>query len=313
MDAEKDFEKILYESLPPVYKKRDDNEELERFLKIFADASKDFYEEIYEYDNLFNIDNVDPIILPYIADTLGFNFPYDLDIEEQRKFLKAIPDLYKQKGTIQVFQYLALEVFNWESEVSTNEYIHPSTGASIINIDVTVLADHSSSLSDRLTHYVERFTDFAELFRPVNNKLTTILKYIYEDNGYLRGSMTDKNYSEYLNVSEEELYNGDRIDSGSVFKFDDYFSEQRTTGLGSFFLLSDTDYLLTHGNLYENPTGDDSYRFEELDDSYSEGRVNNSSESKTEEITYYFYLSDEKSLISRNEESSIMPYYKETV
>jgi hypothetical protein len=125
--------------------------------------------------------------------------------------------------------------------------------------------------------------------------------------------MTDKNYSEYLNVSEEELYNGDRVDSGSVFKFDDYFSEQRTTELGSFFLLSDTDYLLTHGNLYENPTGDDSYRFEELDDSYSEGRVNNSSESKTEEITYYFYLSDEKSLISRNEESSIMPYYKETV
>src|SRR5690606_32940481 len=74
---------------------------------------------IEEFLFIHDIDNIDSKYLPLIAKTLGLDFPYIVDENTQRKFLKIVPVLYKLKGTESSFNYLAREIFSTKSKITT--------------------------------------------------------------------------------------------------------------------------------------------------------------------------------------------------
>lgn len=180
------FDKQLYNMLPPIYRKEDakvkpNPEPLKRFLKILHEGGyKPLIERIDSLQNLTDIDNADPNDLHLLVKTLGLDFPYNMTDKERKKYLKIIPTIYKSKGTEDSFNFLAREIFSTKTSIHTTaetyqEGMTPEEWRRIfINIEV------DGSLPD-LQRKEQNFRKFVEIVRPVNRILVINLMLMYYD------------------------------------------------------------------------------------------------------------------------------------
>jgi phage tail-like protein len=180
----KNFSEQLYQMLPAIYRKEDANikpnkEPLRRYLKILGDGGfNTLLKSIEETRFVHDIDNIDSKYLPLIAKTLGLDFPYNIDENTQRKFLKIVPTLYKLKGTESSFNYLAREIFSTKSKITTTvpQYKEGISEEELRKIYLNIEVDGGISDTQRKEEF---FRQFAENIRPVNMELLIILKLIY--------------------------------------------------------------------------------------------------------------------------------------
>lgn len=169
-----DFKQQLYNDLPKIYRELDEQGDLEDFLKIFGETANLMLDEVQDYDNLFKVNDVDAKYLPYLAEMLGFTFPYDIPEEEQRKFVKVMPELYARKGTASCFEYLAREIFDWDVETDRGMVYNELETHKVnrVKLDFYIKTFEDPFLESK----VDNFMKFAELFRPVNSLLKLIAK-----------------------------------------------------------------------------------------------------------------------------------------
>ena len=180
----KNFSEQLYQMLPALYRKEDANikpskEPLRRYLKILGVGGFEvLLKSIEESRFIHDVDNIDSKYLPLIAKTLGLDFPYIIDENTQRKFLKIVPTLYKLKGTESSFNYLAREIFSTKSKIYTNvpQYEDGISEEELRKIYLNIEVDGGIPYIQRKEEY---FRQFAEVIRPVNTELLIILKLIY--------------------------------------------------------------------------------------------------------------------------------------
>jgi len=202
------FDKQLYNMLPPIYRKEDAKikphpEPLKRFLKILHEGGfKPLIERIESLQNLTDIDNADPNSIHLLVQTLGLDFPYNMSDKERRKYLKIIPSIYKSKGTADSFNFLAREIFSTKTKIHTRAEIYkegmtPEEWRRIF-IDIEV----DGALPD-LQRKEENFRKFVEIVRPVNRILVINLILAYYTEYKFAERVRDSFNSEIIIVNPE--------------------------------------------------------------------------------------------------------------
>lgn len=168
MNTNKQMGELLYGLLPDLYKKEDAGRtHLKRFLQVNGVGLEYLRGKTEGHANMFDLDKTPPELLPHIARMMGFDFPYDMTVKEQRSMLKILPTLYRMKGTQSVFDSLARQLFGldakafseWKSRAGDN-------GENQIQINVEANGE-TANLQTR----IDRYYKYSEQFRPINNKL----------------------------------------------------------------------------------------------------------------------------------------------
>lgn len=240
----------LYSKLPNIYRVEDSRVRgtyplpLKRFLQVLG-TGYDFMEDKIEgLVNLYDIDNCPSEFLAKIVETMGFKFPYALPENEQRRFVKVLPYLYKTKGTTNSFEYLAREIFGTKSSTKAYKqtYKEGMTPREWRTIFVEITTDGEQLNLGRKEEYFRRFS---ELVRPVNTTLVVLLM-IY--------------YSDFYNLKERTAEDENTLKIWDSYKNENYRYNLFINGLDSrigghhLILSDDLDYsfLLNKSRLYNN-------------------------------------------------------------
>jgi phage tail-like protein len=173
----------LYNLLPPVYHREDakikpDQYPLKRFLQVNGVGLDFMRGKIDGRASLFDLDNTPVELLPHLAKMLGFDFPYDMSVKEQRNMLKLLPTLYKMKGTQSVFDYLSRQIFGLDAKAYSDWVSRGGdNGENLIRINIEANGE-TANLQTR----IDRYYKYSDKFRPVNHKLfwSIILHYVDE-------------------------------------------------------------------------------------------------------------------------------------
>lgn len=165
-----DIKNMLYETLPELYRVMDSQQEpslpLQRFLQVFGVGFDEIEKYIDDSAKVFNFDEVDSSLIDSIADSLGFKMHYTLSESAKRRFLKAIPIMYRAKGSSKSFEYLAREIYSQSAIVNVKPLVPQTETNKKLVVEVAVDGD-----LDDLDIKAEQFSYMAEQFRPVNFQL----------------------------------------------------------------------------------------------------------------------------------------------
>ena len=240
---------FLYDKrLPEVYKTYDkesvSNMPLKRLMQVFGVGFGYMENTIDNISKVYDIDNCPAELLSHVADTIGFSFPYALTDREQRKFLKALPKLYKAKGTPRAFEYLAREIFGEGSSVEAYKATYKEGMSPKEWRKIYIEVSYNNEQFD-LGKKQEYFRAFSELVRPVNTSLISILtgyladKYNPEliDDQFVKDTITE--------TIVEEPYNSKQISESymtQVVKIDETSKLDGEMCLDKGFRLDDFDY-----------------------------------------------------------------------
>ncbi|MHC4117217.1 MAG: hypothetical protein ACYSWO_06885 [Planctomycetota bacterium] len=127
----------MYDLLPKMYLRyetifpdpQDDVSEQDRQraqLRRFLDLPGSQLDQIYSYAKaaleMCNIQNVDARFLPLLAQWIGWETDYNLEIDRQRNEIRNAPVLYDTIGIIPTAEAFVKRITGWESR--TKEYVH---------------------------------------------------------------------------------------------------------------------------------------------------------------------------------------------
>lgn len=158
MTADKKLEQ-LYNRLPRAYRYYDykyNAEQLKRFLQALVEGGiYPVYKETRDILNLIDYDRIPAEYLPYLAGILGFTFPYDLDEQTQRTYIKNAVRFYRAKGTRDMLLFMIRELTGFRTTVELdkeNKEINV-----LLEIEDTELRDTQRFL-ERIKFIVEEYT-----------------------------------------------------------------------------------------------------------------------------------------------------------
>lgn len=109
----------LYNSLPSVYKTRDEetNFTLKKYLNALGESMTDIELETKNIITLLDVEKMDAKYLPFYASMFGVTYNYDISEDYQRKYLANLVDIQKRKGTKEVLEFTAREITGMEATV----------------------------------------------------------------------------------------------------------------------------------------------------------------------------------------------------
>lgn len=140
----------IYNELPRIYRyaDRDNRHQLKRFLEILVRGGLyPTYRDTRRILELFDVDKVPAEFLPELASTLGFEFPYALDEQIQRTYIRNAVTSYRVKGTRMGLVYMIRELTRFKTEIELdNENRH---------IDVFLEVDEGRQDYQRLLEIVD--------------------------------------------------------------------------------------------------------------------------------------------------------------
>lgn len=194
----KDFSELLYKTLPELYRREDAKVKphpfpLKRFLQVTGVGFDHLKAKMDGHYDLYDLDKTPAQFLPYLANMMGFDFPYEMSEYDQRRFIKVLPLLYKYKGTYRVYEYLGQVIFGEDARAEStlrpkphatlndsryqlSENLILNTSQNVIDLRVSINGE-----IDLLNEKVERFSRFSDKFRPLNTKLIPIISLFYLD------------------------------------------------------------------------------------------------------------------------------------
>jgi phage tail-like protein len=89
------------EYLPPIYREDPDAADFtERFLSIFDASISEMDDVISSYPLLLDTESTPAAALPWVAGFMGLTLDPSWPPDLQRRILKAVPDLYRRRGTV---------------------------------------------------------------------------------------------------------------------------------------------------------------------------------------------------------------------
>lgn len=168
----KDIAQVVYDLLPEMYRRADSevikpySEPLKRFIQVASVGLKDIEGKSDAMKLLRNADFVDERFLDILGRNFGFEFPSGTTVEEKRRLLKNLPDLYKIKGNSDVFDLLARTLFHKSAKTSVDWRYDDVENSR--NVQVTLELGDSAVDNEGLEGKRQRFIKLIEYFRPVN-------------------------------------------------------------------------------------------------------------------------------------------------
>lgn len=129
----------LYGLLPNLYRRYDtrpprpslhpamlpadtDKGQLQRLLEIIGGQFDQFYSFTQALPALYDVERVDGRLLPLLAEWIGWQTDYRLEIDAQRNEVRRAPKLYQRIGIVPTVEATIKRLSGWESR--TKEYVH---------------------------------------------------------------------------------------------------------------------------------------------------------------------------------------------
>jgi phage tail-like protein len=101
--------------LPAVYRENPDAEDFtERFLSLFDSTVGDIDRGIERYAALLDPEGVPEEVLPWLGSILGVAFDRSWSAEQRRAILRAVPELYRRRGTVEGLSAAIRLVFGFD-------------------------------------------------------------------------------------------------------------------------------------------------------------------------------------------------------
>lgn len=114
----------LYYLLPKNFRNEDaeNKKQLKRFFEIVVEGGfEPLHEETKNILSLIDFDRVPAEYLPHLASALGFKFPYDLDEQTQRTYIKNAVKSYRMKGTETALTFMIRELTRFKTDIQIDE------------------------------------------------------------------------------------------------------------------------------------------------------------------------------------------------
>lgn len=157
--------KVLYKELPPIYRQRDKDRQLERYFRVLGGGLNKAQSKIDSLFHLFDVRNQNEEILDILAENLGFKFPPNFTLQEKRLFIYNLPNLLKIKGEDNMYELLAHIFFHEDARVSVEwEYLD---GEGYSTRNVVMGLDVPDTIED-FDAKREKFEKLVDYFRVIN-------------------------------------------------------------------------------------------------------------------------------------------------
>lgn len=109
--------------LPAIYHRYDaETNQLRRFLDLPGTQLDQFYSFATALLNAYNLDRIEGNLLPLLAEWIGWQTNYRLEIAKQRNEIRDAPYLYQAMGLIPTLEATVKRILGWESR--TKEFVH---------------------------------------------------------------------------------------------------------------------------------------------------------------------------------------------
>ena len=204
--------KKLYDKLPNVYKYMDNFQKptaypLKRLFDVLDEGFADIESNIIDMSNIYDLDICLDEFLPLLQELLGIKIPYYMTPTELRAFLKVVPKLYKYKGTVASFMFLARSIFGNDVRITVSKptYIEGMIPEEYrkINISLRALSD-DFQVGDRSL----KFKAIAEMLRPVNRELVvTLITVEYVEDAAVMNRLAELYFADSIVENDSTLYN----------------------------------------------------------------------------------------------------------
>jgi len=152
--------------LPEIYQTGESRDFLERFLKIMQSLYTDIEEKIGFLSNYIDIDMADEAFLRWLTGWVDFEIDETWSTEKVRALLKALPEIYRRRGTKNALKrMLALYLGQEPMIVENHEYTDNSLSAEFRAMmptspyGFTVIIHLDRKLTDRERASVKRILD----------------------------------------------------------------------------------------------------------------------------------------------------------
>lgn len=133
-----DFAGQMYALLPAVYHRYDEaagptsdsavaaadrgKGQLRRFLDLPGSQFDQIYSLARAALNFVDVDRVEGVLLPLLAQWIGWHTDYSLEVAAQRNEVRFAPEIYQTIGLIPTVEATVKRITNWESK--TKEFVH---------------------------------------------------------------------------------------------------------------------------------------------------------------------------------------------
>lgn len=173
MLSKSEYLESLYNLLPSNYRNEDvkNDYQLKRFLSILVEGG--LYNSYMEIDGLLSLidfDNIPAKYLPQLASALGFEFPYDLDEQTQRTYVKYAVKSYKTKGTKATLEFMIRELTRFRTSVEVDEE----------NKDLDIVLEVDVNRQD-FERVVEKVSFIVNEYAPPYRNLNLTNKFIFDE------------------------------------------------------------------------------------------------------------------------------------
>lgn len=129
---------------------------LRQLLDVLSTGYQSLKEDIDSFATQIDIDGCPEEFLPHLAALLGFEFPYDLDVVQQRSYLRNIITLYRTKGTAWALRIAALRIIGagFDLVVTNEDHV-----AKTFDVEVTADGDTTTGqMEQKLTYMVNQYS-----------------------------------------------------------------------------------------------------------------------------------------------------------
>jgi phage tail-like protein len=104
----------LYDLLPGLYHRYDQQGQLHRFLQLPGNQLDQLYSFATALLKLHNRETIDGRLLPLLAEWIGWQTNYRVDIPQQRNDIRDAPFLYQKMGVTQTLEAMVTRILGWE-------------------------------------------------------------------------------------------------------------------------------------------------------------------------------------------------------
>lgn len=112
----------LYKLVPAIYRRYDTDGELKRFLEIFGPQLDLIRSFIAGTRNFSKLDQCHGALLPLLAQWIGWETNFSLDLNSQRNEIQQAPELYKTLGIVANLRAFINRLINWNCQIK--EFVH---------------------------------------------------------------------------------------------------------------------------------------------------------------------------------------------
>jgi phage tail-like protein len=113
----------MYDLIPAIYHRYDTESGQ---LRDFLDLPGEQFDQLYSFAtallNAHNLDRVDGRLLPLLAEWIGWQTDYRIEVAKQRNEIRYAPYLYQTMGLISTLEATVKRIIGWESR--TKEFVH---------------------------------------------------------------------------------------------------------------------------------------------------------------------------------------------